>query len=82
VAVKVPVVEPEPTVTDAGTVRLGLLLESDTGRPAAGAGVFIVAVQLDDPLPWREEGTQATDSTVYVAVEPETVIVPPVPVVL
>jgi hypothetical protein len=82
VAVNVPVVEPEPTVTDPGTVRLELLLARDTARPDAGAGAFMVAVQLAEPLPCREGGPQETDSKVYVGVEPETVTVPPVPVVL
>jgi hypothetical protein len=62
VAVNVAVVEPEAMVTDAGTVRLGLLLVSDTGIPAVGAAAFKVAVQLDVPLPCKEDGLQESDS--------------------
>lgn len=50
-AVKAPAFEPEATVTDAGTVRLGLSLASDIGNPAAGAAALTVTVQAADPLP-------------------------------
>jgi hypothetical protein len=59
---KVAVVEPEAMVTDTGTVRLGLLLASDTSIPAAGAGAFRVAVQFEVPFPCREDGLQESDT--------------------
>jgi hypothetical protein len=62
VTTKVAVVEPEATVTNAGTVRLGLLLVSDTGIPAAGAGAFKVMVQMEVPFPCREDGLQESDT--------------------
>jgi hypothetical protein len=62
VTTKVAAVEPEAMVTNAGTVRLGLLLVTDTGMPAAGAGAFNVAIQVDAPLPCREDGLQESDT--------------------
>ena len=61
-AVKDPMVEPEAMVTDAGTVRLGLSLASDIGSPPAGAALSTVTVQVEDPLPWIEEGAHDRDS--------------------
>lgn len=45
VAVKVALVLPEATVTDAGTLRELLLLESETAAPPLGAACDNVAVQ-------------------------------------
>lgn len=45
VAVKLAEVCPAVTVTLEGTVRLALLLESETGNPPAGAAAFKETVQ-------------------------------------
>jgi hypothetical protein len=62
VAAKVAVVDPEAIVTDAGTVRLGLLLASNTDIPATGAAAFRVTVQVEVPFPCREDGLQESDT--------------------
>ena len=62
VAVKFAAVNPDATVTDGGTVRLGLLLDSDTATPAAGEAAFKVTVQVADALPCREAGLQDSDT--------------------
>ena len=61
-AAKVAVVEPGATVTDGGTVRFALLLPSDTDNPVAGAAASNVTVQVEEPLPWRDDGLQDMDS--------------------
>jgi hypothetical protein len=49
VAVNVFVVAPDATVTEAGTARSPLLLDSETATPPAGADDN-VTVQVDTPL--------------------------------
>ena len=61
-AAKLPVVKPGATVTEPGTVRLGLLLDREMANPPAGAALSIVAVQVDDADPCREEGLQDKES--------------------
>lgn len=51
VAVKLPVVAPEATVTDAGTVTAELLLARLTANPPLAAATFRVTVQLSVPAP-------------------------------
>ena len=48
-AVKVAVVAPAATVTDAGTVRLALLLETATAAPPLGADPLRVTAQVEVP---------------------------------
>jgi len=59
VAVNVAVVAPARTVTEAGTVRLALLLESETDVLEATADV-IVTVQLEVPPEFNVVGAQPT----------------------
>ena len=51
VAVKLAVVAPEATVTEAGTVTAELLLAMPTGNPPLAAATFSVTVQLSVPAP-------------------------------
>ncbi len=55
VAVKLPVVAPDATVTLAGTVTAELLLARLIAKPPLGAGAFSVTVQLSDPAPVTDE---------------------------
>jgi hypothetical protein len=74
VAVKVAVVAPAATVTDAGTWAAAVLLELRvTTAPPAGAGLSSVTVPVEGLPPWTEVGSNATDArtggvTVKVAV--------------
>jgi hypothetical protein len=63
VALKVAVVAPEATVTDAGTVSRALLLESVTVEPPEGAVCVKVTVQVLTPLWFRLAGLQARVET-------------------
>jgi hypothetical protein len=54
VAVKLAVVEPAATVTEAGTVTVELLLARLTAKPPVGAAAFSVTVQLSVPDPVNE----------------------------
>ena len=56
VAVKLAVVAPEATVTDAGTVRAALFEESPTEEPPADAARDSVTVQVVVPLEATEVG--------------------------
>ena len=76
VAVNVPVVAPEATVTDAGTVNAPLLLDSETVTPAPPAGRVSVAVHEDVPGAFTEVGLQAR---VLRVAGTGTAIVPPAP---
>lgn len=79
VAVKVAVVAPEATVTEAGTLTAALLLESDTTAPPVGAACVIVTVQVDVLPELTVAGLQPT--LLRLVVEPPlTAILPPVPV--
>jgi hypothetical protein len=73
VALKVAVVDPAATVTEAGTVSRALLLASVTAEPPAGAAVFKVTVQLAAVLVFRLTGLHVTDEMVG------TVMIPLVP---
>ena len=75
--VKVAVVAPAATVTEAGTVALAVLLASATAMPPVGAGLLIVTVPVELAPPITEVGLRETDDadggvTVRVA-EPEVV---------
>src|SRR5271170_1672704 len=63
VALKVAVVAPAVTVTDAGTVSEALLLESVTLDPPVGATWVSVTVQVLTPLWPRLVGLQARPET-------------------
>src|SRR5579872_3901094 len=77
VAVKVEILAPEATVTDPGTVRAALLLESDTAVAPETACV-IVTVHVDVAPEPRLDGLQ--DKLLRLGeMDPPTVILPPVP---
>jgi hypothetical protein len=65
VAVKTPLLAPEAIVTEAGTVRMPELLESETTVFALTA-LDIVTVQVDEPPLPRVLGWQVTDVNVNV----------------
>lgn len=74
VAGNVAELKPKPTLTDGGTVKRGLLLDSDTETPPAGAAMESVTVQVAmAPLP-SVAGVQPTALTSK-AVTSETVAV-------
>jgi hypothetical protein len=58
VAVKVPVVAPAATVTEAGAVKSPLLLETETEAPPDGAAADRVTVQVDVPPVPRLDSVQ------------------------
>ena len=60
VALKVAVVAPAGTVTDAGTVTATLLLARLTASPPVGAAAFTVTVQASVPAPAMELLVQVT----------------------
>ena len=55
------------TVTDAGTVRVELALDSVTLAPPVGAAVLNVTVQVLEELGPRLAGLQASEETVTAA---------------
>jgi hypothetical protein len=58
------IVAPAGTVTEAGTVALGLLLESVTKAPPAGADPFILTVfPAVEPPPTTDVGAKVTPET-------------------
>ena len=63
VALKVAVVAPAATVTDAGTVRLELLLDRVTLAPPVGAALVKVTVQVLEELDPRLVGLQVSEET-------------------
>ena len=63
VAVKLATVEPAATVTDAGSVRLELLLARLTDAPPAGAAESSVTTQLEEAGPCRDAGAQEIAKT-------------------
>ena len=77
VAVNVPVVAPEATVADDGTVTKALLLDKETEVPPLGAAWFSVIVHVELPEELRLVGLQAR---LLIATEGFTVMLPPVPV--
>jgi len=58
VAVKLALVDPAPTVTEAGTVTAELLLARLTANPPLGAAALSVTVQLSVPAPVMDPLTQ------------------------
>ena len=60
---KVAVVLPAATVTEAGTVAAALLLESDTDTPPEGAAPLKVTVPVADVPLATLEGLTATDES-------------------
>jgi hypothetical protein len=79
VAVKLAVVEPAATVTEAGTVTVELLLARLTVKPPVAAAAFSVTVQLSVPDPVNEPLVQlsALSTGTPVPLRPTTVEVPP-----
>lgn len=63
VATKVVTVAPPGTVTDAGAVNNGLLLDSETTDPPAGAAIDRVSVQVDPAPLARLEYAQVKELT-------------------
>jgi hypothetical protein len=63
VPLKVAVVAAANTVTDIGTVRVGLVLASVTFAPPTGAAFVSVTVQLVDALDPMVVGLQTSDNT-------------------
>jgi hypothetical protein len=63
VALKVAEAAPAATVTDAGTVRVALVLVRVTAAPPVGAGLVSVIVQVLAELGPRLVGLQASEET-------------------
>jgi hypothetical protein len=78
VAEKLPVLEPEATVTDAGTVTNALLLLRFTANPPLTAAVFSVTVQASVPAALIDEFAQESpvNTGTPVPVRPITVEAP------
>jgi len=75
VAVKVAVVEPAATATEAGTVRALLLLDSATVRPPLGAATETVTVHVDEAPEVTVAGWQLSAETVSpTAMEPPVAV--------
>ena len=60
---KVATFAPEENATEAGTVTNGLLLESATDVPPAGAGGLSLTVPVDVPPPTRLVGLMVREDT-------------------
>lgn len=71
VAVNVAVVAFAATITDAGTVKSVLLLESDIVEPVAGAAVLRITEQFALLLGLMLIGLQVTEETAGTAITPE-----------
>lgn len=63
VTVKVAVVDPAATATEAGTLAFALLLERVTVNPPVGAAPVIVTVPVEEAPPVSAFGLSATDDT-------------------
>src|SRR2546422_4640131 len=61
---KLALVPPGETVTLAGTTAAGLLLESVTCAPPAGAGAFSVTVPVEGLPPVTLVGLRASEETI------------------
>src|SRR2546422_2380915 len=61
---KLALVPPAGTVTLEGTVAAGLLLESATCAPPAGAGAFSVTVPVEELPPVTLVGLTVSDETI------------------
>ena len=57
-AVKVAVVFPAPTVTEAGSVNAAALSDRETTAPPVGADVVSETVHVDDPPELKDAGAQ------------------------
>ena len=57
-AVKVAVVLPDPTVTEAGSVNAVALSDRETTAPLAGASALSETVHVEDPPELRDVGVQ------------------------
>ena len=64
VRLKLALVPPAGTVTLAGTTAAGLLLESVTCAPPAGAGAFSVTVPVEGLPPVTLVGLTVSDETI------------------
>ena len=64
VALKVAVVAPAATVTEAGTVSRALLLERPTAAPPVSAALASVTVQVPAAPEFRLVGLHASEETV------------------
>ena len=74
---KLALVPPAGTVTLEGTVAAGLLLESATCAPPAGAGAFSVTVPVEELPPVTLAGLRASEETIGGITVSEAVCVPP-----
>ena len=63
VAVKVAVLDPAETFTEAGMLRAVLLVESETAVPPDGAAWLRVTVQAEEPPETKVVGLQAREDT-------------------
>jgi hypothetical protein len=77
--VKLPVVAPAATVTDAGTVNAALFEEIATDAPPARAAFASVTVQVDVPPETTDAGVHASAVTVEGTGVTVTVVVPMLP---
>jgi hypothetical protein len=77
--VKLPVIAPAATVTDAGTVNAALFEEIATAAPPARAAFASVTVQDDVPPAITDAGAQASAVTVEGSGVTVTVVLPVVP---
>src|SRR5450759_30329 len=73
VALKVAAVAAATTVTDAGTVRVGLVLDRVTEAPPAGAGLVRVTVHVLEALEVRLPALHWSEDTVGRVAGPVTV---------
>ncbi len=69
VTLNVPVISPDETVTDAGTVSVVLVLVSVTRAPPPAAGFVSTTVHVLDPFGPRLAGLHETDDTEIAAVK-------------
>ena len=74
VPLNVALVDAAATITEVGTVNTGLLLDSKTGRPPAGAGLDNVTVQVLEAAVARVAGAHTREVTNGVA-DSERVVV-------
>jgi len=61
-AVKVALVAPADTVTELGTLRMGLLSEIATVAPPLGAGLLRFTVQMAEPGGLNADGLQLIEA--------------------
>jgi hypothetical protein len=70
VTLKAELVAPAATVTVAGTVNSGLLLDNDIAIPPAGAAIFSVAEHVENWPPFRPARLQIIDESAGTAMMP------------